>query len=73
MRHADGFSDFCGAINRELDSVQMEIRGAADQNTGMIFYGLVNKMGDDQAKLGTKYSHSQIAFFTAVVRSSVSA
>jgi hypothetical protein len=45
----------------------LEIRVATNQYDGKLYYGIVNKVGNEQAKLGTRYTHAQISFFKAVV------
>eukprot|EP00271_Cylindrocystis_brebissonii_P021748 TRINITY_DN7958_c0_g1_i3.p1 TRINITY_DN7958_c0_g1~~TRINITY_DN7958_c0_g1_i3.p1 ORF type:complete len:391 (-),score=62.10 TRINITY_DN7958_c0_g1_i3:1279-2451(-) len=61
------FHTFIEPINGRLDQVQLEIRGGILQQTGETFYGVVNKAGDEQAKLGTQFKHAEISFFKAVV------
>ncbi len=64
---ADGFFDFLGVVNKELDYVQMEIRGSANQYDGILYYGLVNKLANEEAKMGTRFTHVQICLFKAIV------
>lgn len=54
-------------VNKELDFVHMEVRGSADQYDGTVFYGLVNKLASEESKLGSVFTHAQLAFFKAVV------
>eukprot|EP01018_Ginkgo_biloba_P037938 Gb_24271 [translate_table: standard] len=61
------FPDYIGEINKELDFVQFEARASTNQYDGQVYYGVVNKVADEQAKLGTQYSLPQIAFFKAVM------
>lgn len=68
----EGFGKFVTAINKEMNFVQMELRAGRNQYDGLLYYGLVNKLGNEQAKLGTRYSHAQIAFFKAVLESIIS-
>ncbi|KAJ7518146.1 hypothetical protein O6H91_21G057600 [Diphasiastrum complanatum] len=65
------YFDFLGALNKELDFVQMEVRACRNQHNGSTFYGLINKLGSEEAKLGTRYSHSQITFFRAIMEAIV--
>lgn len=67
-----GFSQFVASINKEMNFLQLEVRAGRNQYDGKLYYGLVNKLGNDQAKLGTRYSHAQIAFFKAVLEAIVS-
>jgi hypothetical protein len=54
-------------VNKELDYVQMEIRGSANQYDGILYYGLVNKLANEEAKMGTRFTHVQICLFKAIV------
>lgn len=54
-------------MNRELDYLSMEVRGSTDQYSGKLYYGLVNKLANEEAKLGTRLTHPQLAFFKAIV------
>lgn len=54
-------------INGAIGILQMEIRGGVDQRDGSVWYGLVNRAADKQAKLGTSYSHAQLQLFRAIV------
>lgn len=67
-----GFAQFVSAINKEMDFLQMELRAGRNQYDGSIYYGLVNKVGNEQAKMGTRYSHAQISFFKAVLEAIIS-
>lgn len=49
--------------------MQLELRGCRNQYDGLVHYGLVNNVADDQSKLGTKYSATQIALYKAIVSS----
>ncbi|KAH9564844.1 hypothetical protein CY35_04G045900 [Sphagnum magellanicum] len=66
-REEDGFFDFLGVVNKELDYVQMEIRGSANQYDGILYYGLVNKLANEEAKMGTRFTHVQICLFKAIM------
>ncbi|KAI5063918.1 hypothetical protein GOP47_0020588 [Adiantum capillus-veneris] len=67
-----GLPQFIGTINKEMVFLQLEVRAGRNQYNGKLYYGLVNKLGNEQAKLGTRYSHAQIAFFKAVLEAIVS-
>lgn len=71
-REAGGFPQFISMINKEMGFLQLEVRVGRNQYNGKLYYGLVNKLGNEQAKLGTRYSHAQIAFFKAVLEAIVS-
>lgn len=49
--------------------MQMEVRGSANQysNRGMLYYGVVNKLANAEAKFGTRLHHAQLTFFKAIV------
>uniref|UniRef100_A0A0C9RS92 Non-structural maintenance of chromosomes element 1 homolog n=1 Tax=Wollemia nobilis TaxID=56998 RepID=A0A0C9RS92_9CONI len=62
-----GFHEYIGNINKELGFLQFEVRAGRNQYDGEVYYGVVNKVADEQAKLGTQYSLPQIAFFRALM------
>ena len=66
---ADQFFDFLSTVNKELDYLQMEVRGGRNQytNTGTMYYGIVNKLANEEAKLGTRLTLAQLTFFKAIV------
>ncbi|KAI9166121.1 hypothetical protein LWI28_026615 [Acer negundo] len=65
--HQELFNDYLLKINRELSSLQFELRACRDQYDGNVWYGVVNNVADEQSKLGTKYSVPQIAFYKAII------
>ncbi|KAF3440629.1 hypothetical protein FNV43_RR18913 [Rhamnella rubrinervis] len=69
--HQQLFDDYLLKINKELSSVQFELRGCRFQYDGNVYYGVVNNVSDEQSKLGTKYSVPQIAFYKAVIEAIV--
>ncbi|KAJ0975407.1 hypothetical protein J5N97_017372 [Dioscorea zingiberensis] len=69
--HQELFNDFLLKINKALAYVQFELRGCRNQYDGMIYYGVVNNVADEQSKLGTRYSVPQIAFYKAVIEAIV--
>lgn len=69
---AGEFSHFVAAINKEMNFLQLEVRAGRNQYDGLLYYGLINKLGNEQAKLGTRYSHAQITFFKAVLEAIIS-
>lgn len=58
-------------INKELSFVQFELRGCRNQYDGKVYYGVVNNVADEQAKLGMKYSVPQIAFYKGIIEAIV--
>ncbi|KAH9315157.1 hypothetical protein KI387_023784, partial [Taxus chinensis] len=61
------FHEYIGNINKELGFLQFEVRASTNQYDGRVYYGMINKVADEQAKLGTQYSLPQIAFFKALM------
>lgn len=47
--------------------MQFELRVCRNQYDGQIYYGVVNNVADEQAKLGSQYSAPQIAFYKCVI------
>ncbi|CAI5995572.1 unnamed protein product [Closterium sp. NIES-64] len=56
----EDFLTSIGRINAALSLLQLELRAAADQADGGLWYGVVNRAADSQGKLGTTYSHEEI-------------
>ena len=54
-------------MNEELSSHQFGLVKAMHQGVGVPFYGLVNKVADEQSKLGTARTPSETALFKAIV------
>lgn len=65
--HQQLFNDYLLKINKELSFVQMELRACRNQYDGIVFYGVVNNVADEQSKLGTRYTVPQIAFYKGIV------
>lgn len=38
-----------------------------NQYDGMVYYGVVNNIADEESKLGTKYSVPQVAYYKGLV------
>eukprot|EP00850_Spirogloea_muscicola_P026200 SM006051S19311 [mRNA] locus=s6051:29:858:- [translate_table: standard] len=61
------FADFVGGLGRDLAAVECELHAAAHQaDGGRLYYGVVNRVADGPAMLGTRLSHVQIAFFRSI-------
>ncbi|CAI7863303.1 unnamed protein product, partial [Closterium sp. NIES-54] len=60
-------------INAALTLLQLELRAAADQADGGLWYGVVNRAADSQGKLGTTYNHEEIQYFKCLVEHIVTA
>ncbi|KAL2236360.1 non-structural maintenance of chromosomes element 1 homolog [Sesamum indicum] len=60
-------NEYLRKINAELSYVQFELRACRNQYNGNVYYGVVNNVSDDQAKLGTKYTVPQIAFYKGII------
>ncbi|WOK96775.1 hypothetical protein Cni_G05482 [Canna indica] len=69
--HRQVLNDTLLKINKELAYVQFELRACQNQYDGKVYYGVVNNVADEQAKLGTKYSVPQIAFYKGVIEAIV--
>lgn len=66
--HQQLFNDTLLKINKDLAYLQFELRACMNQYDGMVYYGVVNNIADEESKLGTKYSVPQIAFYKGLVR-----
>ncbi|RZC79060.1 hypothetical protein C5167_003280, partial [Papaver somniferum] len=51
----------------ELTFVRFELRAFTNQYDGEVYYGVVNNVADEQAKLGIKYTVPQIAFYKGII------
>ncbi|GJP50839.1 hypothetical protein CLOM_g9996 [Closterium sp. NIES-68] len=69
----EDFLTSVGRINAALSLLQLELRAAADQADGELWYGVVNRAADSQGKLGTRYSHEEIQYFKCLVEHIVTA
>ncbi|CAI5465682.1 unnamed protein product [Closterium sp. Yama58-4] len=69
----EDFLTSIGRINAALSLLQLELRAAADQADGGLWYGVVNRAADSQGKLGTTYSHEEIQYFKCLVEHVVTA
>ncbi|CAI5507412.1 unnamed protein product [Closterium sp. Naga37s-1] len=69
----EDFLTSIGQINAALSLLQLELRAAADQADGGLWYGVVNRAADSQGKLGTTYSHEEIQYLKCLVEHVVTA
>ncbi|KAM6595804.1 uncharacterized protein LOC115721354 [Cannabis sativa] len=69
--HQQLFDDYLLKINKALSYAQLELRACRHQYDGEIYYGVINNVSDEQSKLGTRYSHPQIAFYKAIIEAIV--
>jgi hypothetical protein len=72
-RRADtGFDAFWASINKELNFLHLEMRRVSHVSAAgappVRYVGIVNKLGDEHAKLATRFMPSQLALFRAIVR-----
>ncbi|OQU78651.1 hypothetical protein SORBI_3008G018800 [Sorghum bicolor] len=65
--HQQLFNDTLLKINKDLAYLQFELRACINQYDGMVYYGVVNNIVDEESKLGTKYSVPQIAFYKGLI------
>ncbi|KAL5648290.1 hypothetical protein ACJX0J_039099, partial [Zea mays] len=69
--HQQLFNDTLLKINKDLAYLQFELRACINQYDGMVYYGVVNNIADEESKLGTKYSVPQIAFYKGLLEAIV--
>lgn len=69
--HQQLFNDTLLKINKDLAYLQFELRACMNQYDGMVYYGVVNNIADEESKLGTKYSVPQIAFYKGLLEAIV--
>lgn len=65
--HQQLFNDTLLKLNKELAYLQFELRACMNQYDGVVYYGVVNNIVDDESKLGTKYSVPQVAYYKGLV------
>ncbi|CAL5088581.1 unnamed protein product [Urochloa decumbens] len=69
--HQQLFNETLLNINKDLAYLQFELRACINQYDGMVYYGVVNNISDEESKLGTKYSVAQIAFYKGLLEAIV--
>ncbi|OEL18232.1 hypothetical protein BAE44_0020748 [Dichanthelium oligosanthes] len=69
--HQQLFNDTLLKINKDLAYLQFELRACINQYDGLVYYGVVNNIADEESKLGTKYSVPQIAFYKGLLEAVV--
>ncbi|CAL5098501.1 unnamed protein product [Urochloa decumbens] len=69
--HQQLFNETLLKINKDLAYLQFELRACINQYDGMVYYGVVNNISDEESKLGTKYSVAQIAFYKGLLEAIV--
>ncbi|KAL6906035.1 hypothetical protein ACP4OV_003636 [Aristida adscensionis] len=65
--HQQLFNDTLLKINKDLAYLQFELRACINQYDGIVYYGVVNSIADEESKLGTEYSVPQIAFYKGLL------
>ena len=65
--HHQLFNDTLLKLNKELAYLQFELRACMNQYDGMVYYGVVNNIADEESKLGTKYYVPQVAYYKGLV------
>jgi hypothetical protein len=67
-----GFDAFWASINKELNFLHLEMRRVSHVSAAgtppVRYVGIVNKLGDEHAKLATRFTPSQLALFRATAR-----
>ncbi|CAD6255003.1 unnamed protein product [Miscanthus lutarioriparius] len=69
--HQQLFNDTLLKLNKELAYLQFELRACMNQYDGMVYYGVVNNIADEESKLGTKYSVPQVAYYKGLLEAVV--
>eukprot|EP00899_Mesostigma_viride_P015306 jgi/Mesvir1/23777/Mv10601-RA.1 len=62
-----GFPHFLSKIQKELRVIRLDIRQFIYPEDGQEYFGVVNKDDDENAKLGTKFTFSQLMFFNSIM------
>lgn len=63
----ENFVNFVEAVNKNLRSLDMEIRQGISEDSGAVHYGLVNTAEDEHSKMATDFSPNEITFFKKVM------
>lgn len=63
----DKFTEFIATINNQLESLFMELRRGRSEDTGDVYYSLVNKAEDEHSKLATEYQPHEIEFIKSML------
>ena len=61
------FTGFISAVNRTIKPLGMELARGYMEDTGEVWYGLVNRNSDAAAKIGSGYTAAQLEFFNRAV------
>ncbi|XP_066381284.1 uncharacterized protein [Miscanthus floridulus] len=69
--HHQLFNDTLLKLNKELAYLQFELPACMNQYDGMVYYGVVNNIADEESKLGTKYSVPQVAYYKGLLEAVV--
>ncbi|KAI9594001.1 Nse1 non-SMC component of SMC5-6 complex-domain-containing protein [Syncephalis fuscata] len=59
--------DFIAEVNRGIDKYDLEFRKAANEDTGVIYWALVNTNGDKIAQYATGYSSQELQYFKRIL------
>ena len=62
-----GFRSFVSALNRQLKPLGMELARGHMEDTGEVWYGLVNRSTDAASKVGSGYSPAELELFNKAV------
>ena len=62
------FPGFISAVNRPLKQLGLELARGHMEDSGEVWYGLVNRSVDSAAKLGSVYSAAELELFNKAVR-----
>lgn len=61
------FTSFISAINRTIKPLGMELARGYMEDTGEVWYGLVNRNSDAAAKISSGYTEAELELFNKAV------
>ena len=61
------FPDFINILNRSLKPLSMEVAKGYMEDTGEVWYGLVNRVHDPAAMISSGYTPAELELFNRVV------
>ncbi|CEP02630.1 unnamed protein product (mitochondrion) [Plasmodiophora brassicae] len=70
---ADGWKDAIGAINRDLQVMNMAIRASVSEVNGHVYWALATTSNDEIAKMSLHFDQKELEFFRAVVHAIIDA
>ena len=61
------FPSFISAVNRTIKPLGIELAKGYMEDTGAVWYGLVNRNSDTAAKIGSEYTPAELELFNRAV------